>query len=472
MKYNAFLILSVFFFGIILDSCAKDRSPMNKQNSAYSDSSFIFDRYLIDPINKTISIKSHWEKDEMVNGRMIHSWGDSWELDRTINFDSTSLYINDDYIAFKEHYIKPKKVKRRSQVNPITIDGYKYVNSLYKKDGKFYWYISSDDIREIEIPQDIDFENLTPMTYSENMHGFYLYDDKGLYFMREYPTKSIKKIASAKNKVPIIHTNYCEFDGNVYQNEDLIDQINKLTIFDVSGDGSMLYVTDGKKILTSAYIHEPIPFVGMDKWTQITRDMPIIIDEGNVYLPSFKQKDPLNFHLLFDTPTGFVALSKFLKEAPIPLKEIFIVHEGKYEPLDIKQYQLHHNGFYTYKGNLYRNGMLIENDFDGSKIRGIRGIKDCFCDGKQLAYQSAVNQKTGRIEFKTVPIADINNLRVVHQKLLTDGINFYQIGNDSIEVTPLTKFPFNVVIDLSTPAYSIAENSILEDQIQTIYKPE
>lgn len=474
MRYTAFIILSIFIFCIHLGSFSqknpKQPTPMNQTNN--TNTSFIFDRYRIDPTKKEVSVRTYWEKDEMVEGYPIHSFGQQWDVDPAINFDSTALYIHDYYIAFKEYYVKPNETSQSSQGLPLAGDGYEYINTLYRKDGKYYYYISESNKHEIVIPIDVDFPNLIPMVYGKyGIHGFYLYDNKGLYFMREYPTSSIKKIASGTDKVPVMHTNYCEYDGKVYQNEDMVGTLDQLTIFDVSGDGDMLYVTDGKQILCTAYIQDNKPFVGMNKWIQITRKSPIVVDDGKVYIPSLKKDEQEHFQLLFHTPTGFVAQSSYLKEAPIPLQEIQILHEGAYELLDINQYQLHRHGFYTYKGKLYRDGILIENDFDAPQIRAIEGVQECFSDGKQLGYKYAVEKNGGRIKYNTVPIADINNLYVVHSGLLTDGINFYEIRNSKIEVIPLSKFPFEVVIQLSRRAYFGGDPSILKEQIQTIYTP-
>lgn len=423
-------------------------------------SSFILGQFLIDTANKTVSIQEYWEKDEFICGERLHSWGIDYVVDSLINFATTCLYITEDQITFKEYY-RPPQVQDIHKASPDEIEGYKLINSFYEKEGRFFYLIGPNRLKELDIQEGIDFAQLTRLDKKpyRHEHGYYYYDNQGLYFLEDYYDKRIFKVASAKNCIPVIKSNYCEYNGEAFQNAQKIADTSQLTEIDMFHDGQYMYVTDGKTVFYTQYTdRKEIPDI--DKWIQLTAGENLTMKDSSVYL----EHEITANKVLFATPEGFRIVDKYLMQNPIKVNQVFIKFADKYEPLEIEKYKLFIKSFYEYKDQFFFNGISISNTLDMPKLKYLKdkyGNNSAWLsDGKSLTHCNCLMKNTNKVTtheatFNCVPVADIYQLKPVNEKILIDNINFYLLTGHKIEVIPINSLGFQVDINLSTFAYYI-----------------
>ena len=416
---------------------------------------------IINTAYKTVSVPHYWEKDEIVHGRQLHSWGTNYEVDTLINPQTTCLYLLNNQLVFKEYYI-PVQEQTKTNSNHYEIEGYNYIKGLYEKEGKFYHLIGIQPTKfvEFEIPKNID---LTKLTYIEgNPYGDrygYLYDETGLYFLNLFTPRGLSKLAFAKNKQPVMRKFYCEYDGDAFQDGKKIARIDQLTEIDMKRNGETICLTDGKAVFNTYYIqHRELP--GMDKWIQITDGNAMVVENNCVYFPPSKEHNNNNmavfYNVLFTSPDSFVLVDCYLQKELRKIDNVFIKQGDRYEPLDMAKYKLYANGFYAYRDTIYYGSSQIKNNFDMPNLKWLKGTDGWLSDGALLTHRNLLYANKENIieaESACVPLADAKNLKVVTGKLLFDGINFYQFSNGSIEIIPVKIFWFDIEVISAVSAY-------------------
>lgn len=446
--FRSFICFSIVFS---LLSCS---SPPTKPREVIRfNPSFMLESYLIDTLNKAIGYEEYWEEDD----GHTHAWGTRYVVDTLIKFETTCLYVFEDHVFFKEQG-KSIQISSRNATNMKEMEGFKMMNGFYEKDSLFYYLTYTDSLKELEVPDDVDIARLIPLERWPywNANGDYFYDDKGLYFVERQHNKRVVKIASGKNCRPVMRNDFCEYNGDAFQNAHKIGKRNRLTEIDLFRDCRYTYVTDGQTVFPGKRFADKRKIPGLDKWIQLTTGENLMVKDGNVYL----EDEMTNKEVLFATPEGFRIVDEFLREKPLKINQVLIYNKGKYEPLDKKRYRLYAKAFYEYRDQFYFKSIQIENDFDMTNLKFLEDIKGgstgWLSDGKLLTHLDCLLENTGegnqRRKFDCVPVADIDQLKF-SQQLLTDGINFYQLRERKIEVIPIEKLGFKVELHLSESAY-------------------
>ena len=136
------------------------------------------------------------------------------------------------------------------------------------------------------------------------------------------------------------------------------------------------------------------------------------------------------------------------------------MHNGQYEPIDLKFYKMYIPGFYVYRNIVYFRGIPIRNQFNMSGLAWLHSGYNhdlWICDGNLLTNDRLLRRNdissSSPYEFHCVPVANANNLKMVTRELLTDGINFYQLSYNNIDVIPINRLGMKVKIEIDEVVY-------------------
>ena len=463
------VILQILILSLM--NCSGQIKTTN-DNSSLTTKPVLLLRYLIDPINKTVSRQEYWEKDEP-NG--IHSWGYSFPIDTAINFETTCLYVMDNYIEFKEHH-KPKLPRFVDIWNkPLDISLFNYTyDHIYEKGGIYYF--PDDDanfqfgyiqLRKVFVENGISLQGLNYVGKR------FFYDNNGLYHLNNDETGEFRliTISKAKNRHPVLKKTYCEYNGEAFTldydnpmkiNTDLV----KLYEIDVNRNDSWPFLTDGTTVFKYSMSErlKEIKVPGLSSWKQLSTGQFLKEENNCITLsPLFESPTTYIYDKLFFSPDeGFFTVDFFSFEKKAHFDKVIIYNydKGAYEDIDINQFELLIIDFFTYKGKLYYKGIPVENDLNSEKLQYLQriwGSADWLSDGSQL-FHIYGREETGKdlgkkISFATVLVDDIRQLKVVTGELLVDNVNFYQFNGREIEVIPIKSLGVDVIKDLSIYAW-------------------
>ncbi|MDH6308576.1 hypothetical protein M2451_000887 [Dysgonomonas sp. PFB1-18] len=431
-------------------------SMAQRRDFFYNENAIYLGHYIIDTTKKTVG----WINKEHINGTHM-GYKVGLTIDTLIKPQTTCLYITNNQLVFKEHYV-PETTQTPGAY--YEIEGYSYNKGLYKRNGKYYHLkgISPTTLAEIKIPKGINFDRLTYVEGNPYYGYGYLYDETGLYYLDVFNTKEISKLAFAKNCRPVMRKFYCEYNGEAFQGGKKIGRIDQFTEIDMRRDGETTFFTDGRTVFSSDYAHHrKLP--GMDKWIQLTDGNYMVKENNCVYFPFFKEHNRNNliyYNVLFATPDSLVLVDCYLQKEIRKIDSVFIKQGDNYERLDIAEYKLSANNFYTYRNKNYYGIHQIKNDFDMPNLKWLKGLygrtDGWLSDGKVLTHYDLFNlnkEDFTDIGFTYVPLADDRNLKAITENILFDGINFYELSNGSIEVIPVKNFWFAVEVISAVSAY-------------------
>ena len=511
MKRLKITITSLIIILSFMNCSGQKKTTNGEQPLTNSLKPVLLQGYLIDPVNKTVSRQGYWERDEP-NDK--HAFGYDYTIDTTINFETTCLYVRDNYIEFKEHY-KPPAESRFVDIwnKPMDISTFKRISDyFYEKDSIYYFVDDAGwrlQLRKVFVKSGINLQDLNYVGQN------FLYDSKGLYYVKVDKNGELRLItvSKAKNCRPIIRQTYIEYNGEAflttldYEDESpykINTDATKLYEFDGNGNP---YLTDGNTVFMPSYDitvweggveyskmnvlsngetvyladdgtvlnppkyipvrHEEKKVPGLNTWKKISTGQGLKVENNCITLPPFRENSDTTIYdpLYFSPKEGFFTVdfsspkTAFEKKAHYNKIIIYNYDKRAYEEIDVNQFELHVKDFYTYKGRLYYQNVPVENDLDGKKLQYLQkiwGPDQWLSDGKQLFHIYGI-EETGKdmdkkISFATVSVANIQQLKVVSEKLLVDDVNFYQFNGREIEIIPIESLGVEVKFDLSTYA--------------------
>lgn len=451
-------------------------SSLSAQNTTQPNpKSFLLERYLIDPVNKTVSDYQYYEEEKWLEGERLHISGFKSVVDTLIDFNTTCLYVTDRQFVFKEYYNPALDTIPNLRRTHVDTKEYQYVHGFYEKDNQYFSLVNKD-FRPLEVPEGVDIGRLIPVVEVGRVSYRYFYDDKSLYYHDNSGSKErFVKIASAENGKAYITPFFCVYDGVAYNNAERIGDISQLKAIDVHLDGRDMYFTDGNAIFDTHCVKR-LEIPGFDKWVQLTAGAHARIENNCVYLAVMKNPiEPVTDNsgtryaiTLFASPDGgFFAIDRLMRYEPYTYDKVYIFNSdmGDYEELDTTEYALSMlSGYYVYRDKSYINGIPLENDFDMPNLRTFN--RGWICDGKYLTHKDCQTWSGEGLRQKIVfnpciPVADIDRLQFVHDELLVDGINFYHFDGRGIKVIPIEELGIKVEINLSNYAYKLLGKNIL-----------